>query len=111
MGERPGITKRELKAAAGMSGAAVALNLRRMLDRGEVHEEALPGGGAGYWIADGKSEPTKRPRGRGKGVGRRAGARCGPAGPGPTDAVNPARIALRARHLRLLNRVCLIDVR
>ena len=41
--ERPGITKAELKAAAGFSTAGVAQNLRRMLDRGEVREDALPG--------------------------------------------------------------------
>jgi Bacterial protein of unknown function (DUF977) len=50
--ERPGITKAELKAAAGLSSAGVAQNLRRMLDRGGVREEALPGGATGYRIAD-----------------------------------------------------------
>ena len=50
--ERPGITKAELKDAAGLSSAGVAQNLRRMLDRGEVREEALPGGATGYRIAD-----------------------------------------------------------
>lgn len=49
--ERPGITKAELKDAAGLSGAGVAQNLRRMLDRGEVREEALPGAVTGYRIA------------------------------------------------------------
>ena len=42
--ERPGITKAELKDAAGRSSAGVAQNLRRMLERGEVREEALPSG-------------------------------------------------------------------
>jgi hypothetical protein len=50
IGERPGITKGELKDAAGLSGAGVAQNLRRMLDRGEVHEQALSGGATGYRI-------------------------------------------------------------
>ena len=50
--ERPGITKAELKDATGLSSAGVAQNLRRMLDRGEVREEALPGGATGYRIAD-----------------------------------------------------------
>jgi hypothetical protein len=54
--ERPGITRAELKDAAGLSGAGVAQNLRPMRDRGEVHEEALPGGATGYRIADGQSE-------------------------------------------------------
>ena len=50
--ERPGITKAELKDATELSSAGVAQNLRRMLDRGEVREEALPGGATGYRIAD-----------------------------------------------------------
>ena len=49
--ERPGITKAELKDAAGLSSAGVAQNLRRMLDRGELGEEALQGGAVGYRIA------------------------------------------------------------
>jgi hypothetical protein len=56
--QRPGITRAELKDAASLSGAGVAQNLRRMLDRGEVREEALPGGTTGYRIADGQNEPT-----------------------------------------------------
>jgi hypothetical protein len=55
--ERPGITKAELKDAAGLSSAGVAQNLRRMLDRGEVREEALPGGATGYRIADDRTAP------------------------------------------------------
>src|SRR5919197_756585 len=50
--ERPGVTKAELKDAAGLSSARVAQNLRRMLDRGQVREQALPGGATGYRIAD-----------------------------------------------------------
>jgi hypothetical protein len=56
--ERPGITKAELKDAAGLSSAGVAQNLRRMLDRGEVREEALPGGATGYRIADDRAAPS-----------------------------------------------------
>jgi hypothetical protein len=56
--ERPGITKAELKAATGLSSAGVAQNLRRMLARGEVREEALPGGATGYRIADDPSGPS-----------------------------------------------------
>jgi hypothetical protein len=55
--ERPGITKAELKEAAGLSSAGVAQNLRRMLDRGEVREEALPSGATGYRIADDRTAP------------------------------------------------------
>jgi hypothetical protein len=56
--QRPGITRAELKDAASLSGAGVAQNLRRMLDRGEVREEPLPGGTTGYRIADGQNRPT-----------------------------------------------------
>jgi hypothetical protein len=55
--ERPGITKAELTDAAGLSSAGVAQNLRRMLDRGEVREQALPGGATGYRIADEQIAP------------------------------------------------------
>jgi Winged helix-turn-helix DNA-binding len=57
---RPGITRAELKDAASLSGAGVAQNLRRMLDRGQVREEALPGGTTGYRIADGQKQPTAK---------------------------------------------------
>jgi hypothetical protein len=56
--ERPGITKAELRDAAALSSAGVAQNLRRMLDRGEVREEALPGGATGYRIADDRTAPS-----------------------------------------------------
>lgn len=56
--DRPGITKAELKDAAGLSSAGIAQNLRRMLDRGEVREEALPGGATGYRIADDRTAPS-----------------------------------------------------
>jgi hypothetical protein len=56
--ERPGITRSELKGAASLSGAGVAQNLRRMLDRGEVREERLAGGTTGYRIAVGQNPPT-----------------------------------------------------
>jgi hypothetical protein len=56
--ERPGITKAELKDAAGLSSAGVAQNLRRMLDRGQVREEALLGGATGYRIGDDRTAPS-----------------------------------------------------
>jgi hypothetical protein len=56
--ERPGITKAELNDAAGLSSAGVAQNLRRMLDRGEVREESLPGAATGYRIADDRAAPS-----------------------------------------------------
>jgi len=56
--ERPGITKAELKDAAGLSSTGVAQNLRRMLHRGDVREEALPSGSTGYRLADGRTGPS-----------------------------------------------------
>jgi hypothetical protein len=56
--ERPGITKADLKDAAGLSSAGIAQNLRRMLDRGQVREEALPSGSTGYRLADGPTAPS-----------------------------------------------------
>jgi hypothetical protein len=58
--QRPGITRVELKDAASLSGAGVAQNLRRMLARGQVREEALPDGTTGYRIADGQNEPSAK---------------------------------------------------
>ena len=60
--ERPGITRAELKDAAGLSSAGVAQSLRRMLDRGEVRGEPLPGGTTGYRIADDQRQPTTNGR-------------------------------------------------
>ena len=50
--ERPGITKPELRTAAAISSAGVAQNLRRMLARGQMREEALPGGAIGCRTAN-----------------------------------------------------------
>ena len=56
--ERPGITKAELKDAAGLSSAGIAQNLRRMLDRGELRQEALPSGATGYRLAEDRTGPS-----------------------------------------------------
>jgi hypothetical protein len=61
-GERPGITKAELKETAGLSSAGVAQKLRRMLDRGKVREEALPSGTTGYRLADDLTGPSASDR-------------------------------------------------
>jgi hypothetical protein len=50
----------ELKDAAGPSSAGVAQNLRRMLDRVEVGEKALPRGATGYRLADDRNRPSAR---------------------------------------------------
>ena len=62
--ERPGITRAELKAGAGLSSAGVAQNLRRMLARGQVREEALPGGATGYRIPDDRTAQSTSGRQR-----------------------------------------------
>ena len=77
MSERSGITTAELKAAAGLSSAGVAQNLRRMLARGEVPEKALPGGATGYRIADDQTTPSASGRAVASGDGSRACLRCG----------------------------------
>ncbi len=80
--ERPGITRGELKEAAGLSGAGIAQNLRRLVERGEVREAELPGGQVGYRLGDGDREgggnpgvetagPTRERKARSGGSGRR----------------------------------------
>ncbi len=54
VGERPGISKGELKQVTGLSGAAVAQNLRRMIGRVELLEEHLAGGEVGYRLGGGE---------------------------------------------------------
>jgi hypothetical protein len=46
--ERPGVTWEELQGVTGFSVAVVAQNLRRMVARGELREQQLPGGQLGY---------------------------------------------------------------
>jgi hypothetical protein len=48
VGERPGVTREELQGVTGFSVAVVAQNLRRMVARGELREQQLPGGQIGY---------------------------------------------------------------
>jgi hypothetical protein len=48
IGERPGVTREEIRAATGLSGAAVAQGLRRAIAAGRVREEPLPGGQPGF---------------------------------------------------------------
>jgi hypothetical protein len=62
VGERPGVTKAELKDATGLSSAGVAQNLRRLVARGQIREEPLPGEQVGYRVGepDGdRSSPKK----------------------------------------------------
>jgi hypothetical protein len=48
VGERPGVTREELESVTGFSTAVVAQNLRRMVARGALREQQLPGGQIGY---------------------------------------------------------------
>jgi len=59
--DRPGISKGELKDATGLPGAGVAQNLRRPLARGEVREEALPGGAVGFRLGGGDGAAEREP--------------------------------------------------
>lgn len=52
IGERPGVTKAELKESTGVSSAGVAQSLRRLLGRGEVRQESPPGGDIGYRLGE-----------------------------------------------------------
>jgi hypothetical protein len=54
VGDRPGVTRAELQNLAGLSAATVSQNLRRMVGRGELSEQALPGGQTGYAVASGE---------------------------------------------------------
>jgi hypothetical protein len=51
VGERPVVTREELETATRFSTAVVAQNLRRMVARGELREQQLPGGQIGYAMA------------------------------------------------------------
>lgn len=49
--ERPGVTKGELHVASGLSAAAVAQQVRRLRDSGQIGETQLPSGELGYRVA------------------------------------------------------------
>jgi hypothetical protein len=51
LAERPGITREELRATTGLTGASVAQNLRRLVEQREIHERELPDGGTGFTLA------------------------------------------------------------
>jgi hypothetical protein len=57
---RPGITKAELKTASGLSSGSVAQNVRRLVARGELREESLPGGQTGYRVSDADNAGTSK---------------------------------------------------
>jgi hypothetical protein len=106
--ERPGITKAELKDAAGLSSAGVAQNLRRMLDRGQVREQALPGGATSYRIADDQTAPSASGRQGATGQPRAPGARR----PEPSQVREVGRPQRAGEPIcRRPRSVCLLDAR
>jgi hypothetical protein len=58
IGERPGVTREELRATTALSGSAVAQNLRRAVAAGQVRERTLPGGQVGYSLVSAGGLPT-----------------------------------------------------
>jgi DNA-binding MarR family transcriptional regulator len=51
IGERPGVTARELAAATRVTGGTLYALLRRLTDDGTIAKRELPGGQAGYALA------------------------------------------------------------
>src|SRR4051812_36319085 len=80
VGERPGVTREELESLTGFSTAVVAQNLRRMVGRGELREQQLPGGQTGY-----ATSPLD--------AGARSSTGDGTDGPGAETAAGPDPMA------------------
>jgi hypothetical protein len=51
IGERPGVSARELGAASGVGGGTLYALLRTLAERGEIDKQQLPSGHAGYTLA------------------------------------------------------------
>ena len=51
VGERPGVTTRELAAASGVRGGTLYALLRTLTQRGELEKRELPGGQTGHVLA------------------------------------------------------------
>jgi hypothetical protein len=51
IGERPGVTARELAAASGVTGGTLYSLLRKLTEQGTLEKRALPGGQTGYTVA------------------------------------------------------------
>jgi hypothetical protein len=56
IGERPGVTARELAVASGVAGGTLYSLLRTLTQRGTVEKRELPGGQAGYSLATGAGQ-------------------------------------------------------
>jgi hypothetical protein len=55
IGERPGVTTRELAAASSVSGSTLYSLLRRLAQEGTIEKRELPGGQTGYALASSES--------------------------------------------------------
>jgi hypothetical protein len=51
IGERPGVSARELGAASGVTGGTLYALLRTLAERGEIDKQQLPSGHAGFTLA------------------------------------------------------------
>jgi DNA-binding IclR family transcriptional regulator len=51
IGERPGVTARELAAASGVTGGTLYSLLRTLTEQGALEKRELPGGQTGYVVA------------------------------------------------------------
>ena len=51
IGERPGVSARELATASGVGGGTLYALLRTLAERGEIEKQQLPSGYAGYTLA------------------------------------------------------------
>jgi hypothetical protein len=51
IGERPGVTARELAAASGVTGGTLYSLLRTLTQQGALEKRQLPGGATGYVVA------------------------------------------------------------
>jgi hypothetical protein len=61
IGERPGVSVRELAAASGVTGGTLYALLRTLAERGEIARQELPSGHTGYTLA--ASPTTAAPSG------------------------------------------------
>jgi hypothetical protein len=51
IGERPGVSARELAASSGVTGGTLYALLRTLAERGEIDKQELPSGHTGYTLA------------------------------------------------------------
>ena len=83
IGERPGVTARELAAASQVTGGTLYTLLRRLTDDGTVEKRELPGGQGGYALARdpgaaAQADAARQQPGRSDGPGVESPAAAGP---------------------------------